>query len=139
MNDGVVYGTSNTVFQSGNTTFNGNQSGLGNAIYQLGNLTIPSGKAFNHVFPPELRVSGNLAISGSFNHNTNQLILNGSDNQSIDHASNNLALHGLQVENQANGPSDGGYGISLNTNLNINSSLELYDGIIVSAHSGWKM
>ena len=133
MNDGVVYGTSNTVFQSGNTTFNGNQSGLGNAIYQLGNLTIPSGKAFNHVFPPELRVSGNLAISGSFNHNTNQLILNGSDNQSIDHASNNLALHGLQVENQANGPSDGGYGISLNTNLNINSSLELYDGIIVSA------
>lgn len=133
MNDGVVYGTSNSVFQSGNTIFNGNQSGLGNALYQLGNLTIPSGKAFNHVFPPELRISGNLSISGSFNHNTNQLILNGSKNQSIDHTSNNLVLHGLQVENQADGPSDGGYGISLNTNLSINSSLELNDGMVVSA------
>ncbi|WP_300354656.1 hypothetical protein [Fluviicola sp.] len=133
MNDGVVYGTSNSVFQSGNTTFNGNQSGLGNAVYQLGNLNIPLGKAFNHVYPPELHISGNLNISGSFNHNTNQLILNGSDDQSVDHTSNNLILHGLQIENQANGPSDGGYGISLNTNLSIGSSLELYDGILVSA------
>lgn len=132
-NYGVVNGTTNSLFQSGNTTFTGSQTTFDNGIYQLEHITIPVGKALNHVSPPELRISGNINILGSFNHNSNQLILNGSKNQMIDHNSNNLILHGLQVKNKANGPSDGGYGISLNTNLSISSNLALLDGIIVSA------
>jgi hypothetical protein len=133
INDGVVFGTNNSFFQSGNTMLNGNPNGPGNAIYQLGNVTIPSGKSLVHIFPAELRISGNMEIVGSFNHNSNQLILNGTTNQTINQPSNNLTLHGLQVENQANGPADGGYGIALNTNVNISNYLYLFDGIIVSA------
>ncbi len=133
MNDGVVFGTSNSLFQSGNTIFNGNTNGSGTAVYQLGNLMVPAGKTLNHVFPIILRISGNMNILGSFNHNSNQLILNGTKNQSIDHSSNNLLFHGLQVKNKANGPLDGGYGISLNTTITINDYLDLNDGIIVSA------
>lgn len=133
INDGVVFGTNNSLFQSGNTMLNGNPNGPGNAIYQLGNVTIPAGKSLVHIFPTELRISGNMDILGSFNHNTNQLILNGTTHQTINQPSNNLTLHGLQVENQANGPADGGYGIALNTNVNISNYLYLYDGIIVSA------
>jgi hypothetical protein len=133
INDGVVFGTNTSFFQSGNTMLNGNPNGLGNAVYQLGNVTVPSGKSLVHIFPVELHISGNMDILGSFNHNNNQLILNGTKNQTINHTSNNLALHGLQVQNQANGPSDGGYGISLNTNININNNLQLNDGIIVCA------
>lgn len=132
MNDGVVYGTNTSLFQSGNTIFNGT-TGLGTAVYQLGNLTVPAGKTFNHVYPAELGISGDMHIVGAFTHNTNQLILNGPVNQQINHASNNLILHGLQVRNTANGPTDGGYGISLNTNIRVNSTLELFDGIVVSA------
>ena len=132
MNDGVVYGSSNSLFQSGNTTFNGNTNGSGIAVYQLGNLTVPTGKTLNHVYPILLRISGNMNILGSFNHNTNRLILNGTKNQSIDHAANNLTFHGLTVENKANGPADGGYGISLNTTITITDMLDLADGIIVS-------
>lgn len=133
INDGVVFGTNTAFFQSGNTMLNGNPNGLGNAVYQLGNVTVPSGKSLIHVFPPELRINGNIDILGSFNHNSNQLILNGTKNQTINHSSNNLTLHGLQVQNQANGPADGGYGISLNTNLSINAQLLLNDGMIQSA------
>lgn len=133
INDGVVFGTNTSFFQSGNTMLNGNPNGLGNAVYQLGNVTVPSGKALTHIFPAALHISGNMDILGSFNHNSNQLILNGTKNQTINHASNNLTLHGLQVQNQANGPADGGYGISLNTNLSINALLLLNDGMILSA------
>ncbi len=131
MNDGVVYGSNTSFFQSGNTLLNGNTNGLGIAVYQLGNLSIPSGKSMIHIFPAELRISGNMDILGSFNHNSNQLILNGTKNQSINQPSNNLILHGLQVKNKANGPADGGYGISLNTATSITAMLVLEDGIIV--------
>ena len=133
INDGVVFGTNTSFFQSGNTMLNGNPNGPGNAVYQLGNVLVPSGKSLVHIFPAELRISGNIDFQGSFNHNTNQLILNGTKNQTINQASNNLSLHSLQVKNQANSPADGGYGISLNTNLNVANYLYLYDGIIVSA------
>lgn len=133
MNNGVVYGSDNTLFQSANTTFNGFNTGIGIALYQLGNLTVPTGKTFNHVYPFILRISGNMNILGSFNNNSNQLIWNGTKNQSIDHAANNLTFYALQVENKANGPIDGGYGISLNTTINIINMLDLTDGIIVSA------
>lgn len=132
-NNGVIHGTSNSIFQCGNTTFTGNQTSPENGIYQLEHLTVPAGKYLNHVSPPELRISGNMTVSGSFSHNANQLTLNGSKNQTIDHSSNNLILHGLQVKNRADGPSDGGYGISLNTTVSISQFLNLYDGIIVSA------
>lgn len=132
MNDGVVYGSNNSFFQSGNTVFNGNTNGSGLAVYQLGNLMVPAGKTFNHVFPIVLRISGNMNVLGSFNHNSNRLILNGTKNQSIDHAANNLTFYDLQVENKANGPADGGYGISLNTTVTITDMLDLADGIIVS-------
>lgn len=133
INDGVVFGTSNSMFQSGNTLLNGNTNGSGTAVYQFGNVTVPSGKSLVHIFPIELRISGNMDILGSFNHNSNRLILNGTKNQSINHASNNLIFHGFEVRNQANGPADGGYGISLNTNITINNELQLNDGIIVCA------
>ena len=131
MNDGAVYGTSNSFFQSGNTIFTGNTNSLSDPAYQLGNLTVPVGKTFTHVSPVILQISGNIDLLGSFNHNSNRLILNGTKNQSINHSSNNLILHGFEIRNQANGPSDGGYGISLNTNITVNNYIELNDGIIV--------
>lgn len=133
VNDGAVYGTSNSFFQSGNTIFTGNTNSLSDPAYQLGNLTVPSGKTLTHVSPVILQISGNMDILGSFNHNSNRLILNGTKNQSINHASNNLIFHGFEVRNQANGPADGGYGISLNTNMTINNYMDLHDGIIVCA------
>lgn len=133
INDGVVFGTSNSMFQSGNTLLNGNTNGSGTAVYQFGNVTVPSGKSLVHIFPIELRISGNMDILGSFNHNSNQLTLNGLKNQAVSHSSNNLVLHRLWVQNGANGPADGGYGISLNTNITINNELQLNDGIIVCA------
>ncbi|TSJ41351.1 T9SS type A sorting domain-containing protein [Fluviicola chungangensis] len=132
MNDGVVYGTNTSFFQSGNTIFNGT-TGLGTAVYQLGNLTVPAGKTFNHVYPAELGISGDMNIVGAFTHNSNQLILNGPVNQQVNHSSNNLIFHGLHIRNTANGPSDGGYGISLNTNISVSTTMELFDGIVVSA------
>lgn len=129
LNDGNVYASDTSLFVSGNTLFNGNGS------YQLNFLTIPAGKTLNHISPAILRVSGDLVISGSFNHNSNTLELNGSKNQSVNQTSNNLLLHSLRVQNTANGPGDGGYGISLNTSLSIASALELNDGIIVCAPS----
>lgn len=126
-NNGSVYAADSSLFQSGNTVFNGNGS------YQLDFLTIPTGKSLTHITPQVLSVSGDLLISGSFNHNSNILELNGSRNQIVTHTSNNLALYGLRTQNAAGGPADGGYGISLNTSVTIASQLELNDGIIVCA------
>lgn len=126
-NNGTVYAADSSLFQSGNTVLNGNGS------YQLDFVTIPSGKSLTHISPQVLSVSGDLLISGSFNHNSNLLELNGSRNQIVTHAANNLSLSGLRIQNTAAGPADGGYGISLNTPMNISSQLDLNDGIIVCA------
>ncbi len=124
-NKGAVYTADSSLFISGNTVLNG----TGN--YQLDFLTIPTGKSLTHISPLVLSVSGDLSILGSFNHNSNTLELNGSKNQTIDQAANNLMLSSLHIENTANGPVDGGYGISLNTSLSISSQLQLTDGMIV--------
>ncbi|WP_343633830.1 T9SS type A sorting domain-containing protein [Fluviicola sp.] len=124
-NNGSVYAADSSLFLTGNTVFNGNGS------YQLDFLTIPTGKSLTHISPLVLSVSGDLSVSGSFNHHSNILNLNGSKNQVVDHASNNLMLYGLRIENNANGPADGGYGISLNTSVNISSELQLNNGIVV--------
>jgi hypothetical protein len=129
LNDGSVYASDTSLFLSGTTIFNGNGS------YQLNFLTIPAGKTLNHVSPAILKVSGDMIIAGAFNHNSNILELNGSRNQSVSQPSNNLLLHSLRIQNSADGPVDGGYGISLNTSVSITSALELNDGIIVCAPS----
>jgi len=126
-NNGSVYATDTSLFLSGNTIFNGNGS------YQLHFLTIPAGKTLNHIAPPVVRVSGDLTVSGSFNHNSNILELNGAKNQLVTCSSNNLALYGLRMQNTATGPADGGYGVALNTSLTLSGSLELNDGILVCA------
>lgn len=128
-NDGRIHARDSSLFLSGNTTFTGNGS------YQLDFLTVPAGKTLNHTNPIIMRVSGDLSISGSFNHNTNILELNGFRNQTIDHSSNNLTLYNLRVQNSANGPADGGYGISLNTSVSVSEWMELSDGIVVCAPS----
>lgn len=126
-NDGQIYAADTSLFISGNSLFNG----TGN--YQLNFLTIPTGKSLTHISPLVLSVSGDLSINGSFGHNSNVLELNGSKNQHFQVSAMNLNLNGLRVQNTANGPIDGGYGISLNTSLNIAALLELTDGMIVSA------
>ncbi|AEA45824.1 hypothetical protein Fluta_3858 [Fluviicola taffensis DSM 16823] len=125
-NNGVVQGQDSSFFQSGNTSINGSGS------YQLANVNVPLGKIFNHISPVSLRINGNISISGIFNSNGNTVVLNGIKNQVVNHTLNNLILGGLIVENKANGPADGGFGVSLNTNLSLSSLLELNDGIIVS-------
>jgi hypothetical protein len=124
-NNGTLYAADSSMFLSGNTVLNGTGS------YQFDFLAIPTGKSLTHISPLVMSVSGDLTILGSFNHNSNTLRLNGSKNQLIDQASNNLMLSGLRIQNTANGPLDGGYGISLNTSVSISSLLELNDGIIV--------
>lgn len=127
MNDGTVHAADSSLFLAGNTVLNGT------GTYQLDFVTIPTGKSLTHIAPQVLSVSGDLLISGSFNHNSNTLELNGSRNQIVTHAANNLALYGLRTQNTASGPADGGYGISLNTPVTIASTLELQDGIMVCA------
>ena len=124
-NNGKVHASDSSLFFSGNTVLNGTGS------YQFNFLTIPAGKSLTHISPLVLSVSGDLLILGTFNHNSNTLELNGSKNQIIDQASNNLMLYALRTGNTANGPIDGGYGISLNTSVMISSLLELNDGIVV--------
>ncbi|WP_430402685.1 T9SS type A sorting domain-containing protein [Fluviicola sp.] len=126
-NDGTIYATDTSLFQAGNTIFNGT------GTYQLNFMNVPTGKSLTHSSPLVMSISGDISIAGSFSHNANTLVLNGSKNQVFTVNSNNLSLSGLRVENKANGPADGGYGISLNTSLNISTLLELNDGIVVSA------
>lgn len=126
-NNGSVYAADTSLFQSGNSTLNG----TGN--YQFDFVTIPGGKTLNHLAPAAIQVSGDFSVSGSFNHSTNILELNGTKNQQITSSSNNLQLYGLRVQNSANGPADGGYGIALNTGITVSGSLELNDGRVVCA------
>ncbi|MGV3612160.1 MAG: hypothetical protein ACO1N0_14470 [Fluviicola sp.] len=124
-NNGSVYAADSALFMTGNTVLNGTGS------YQFDFLTIPTGKSLTHLSPLVMSVSGDLSILGSFNHTSNTLQLNGSKNQLVYQPSNNLMLNSLIISNAANGPVDGGYGISLNTSVNISSQLQLNDGIIV--------
>lgn len=128
-NAGVVFHQGNSLFQTGNSILNGN------GIYQFSHVTIPTGKSLNHISPLLLSVSGNLDVLGSFSHNSNKLALNGTKHQTVHTASGNLNLFDIRVNNAANGPADGGYGIDLQSSLTISNQLELTDGIIVSAAS----
>ncbi len=126
-NAGVVFHTGNALFQTGNSVFNGS------GIYQLSHVIIPTGKSLNHISPLLLSVSDTLDILGSFSHNSNKLALNGTKHQTVHTASGNLNLFDIEINNAANGPADGGYGINLQTSLTISNQLKLTDGIIVSA------
>lgn len=125
-NNGVVHAMDSATFLSGNTLLNGN------GTYQLDFVTIPVGKSLTHISPFILSISGDMSVLGSFNHNSNTLVWNGSKNQAVT-STNNLNLSGLRIENTSNGPVDGGYGISLNTSVTVSTLLELVDGIVVSA------
>lgn len=125
-NDGVFHSTGGSLFKSGNSTLNGTGS------YQFDQLDIPALKLLNHVTPALISVSGHLSVSGTFNHNNNKLVLNGLTQQTLTATAVGLNLYDLEVDNKANGPADGGYGVSLNNHLNITHSLNLTDGIIES-------
>lgn len=126
-NAGVVFHTGNALFQTGNSTLNGT------GIYQFSHVTVPAGKSLNHISPLLVSVNGNLDVLGSFSHNSNKLALNGTKHQTVHTTSGNLNLFDIEVNNAANGPADGGYGIDLQTSLAISNQLELTDGIIVSS------
>jgi len=122
-NDGVFHATA-SLFKSGNTTLDGT------GRYQFDTLTIPASRLLNHVSPAAIFVSGDIQVAGTFNPNSNQLILNGTSQQAVTATSAGLNLYDLEIANAANGPTDGGYGISLNNHLNIAHALVLTDGIV---------
>lgn len=128
-NAGIVFHRGNSLFQTGNSVLNGS------GAYQFSRVTIPAGKSLNHISPLLISVSGNLEVLGSFSHNSNKLVLNGEEHQIVHTGSGNLNLFDLEVNNAANGPTDGGYGIDLQTSLTISNQLELTDGILVSSAS----
>ncbi|HLP53444.1 MAG TPA: T9SS type A sorting domain-containing protein [Fluviicola sp.] len=123
-NAGVFHAEDASFFRSGNTTLSGTGS------YQFDQLEIPSLKLLNHVSPATIAVSGDINVAGTFNHNNNQLVLNGETQQAITTTALGLNLYDLEVANKANGPVDGGYGVSLYNNLHIAHSLALTDGIV---------
>ncbi len=128
-NEGIFHAAGDGLFTSGNTTLTGTGS------YQFDRLNVPAAKTLSHVTPATISVSGDLEVSGVFNHNSNRLILNGALQQEITATTLGLNLYDLQVNNAANGIADGGYGITLNSNLYISHSFDLEDGIIESVAS----
>lgn len=123
-NEGVFFAREGGRFSSGNTTLDG--SGL----YQFDVLYIPALKLLNHVSPALLSVSGAIDVAGAFNHGNNKLVLNGISQQALTAPALGLTLYDLEIVNRANGPADGGYGITLNCPLTISHELHFTDGII---------
>lgn len=113
---GVFHASADALFQSGNSTISGTGS------YQFGKLTVPGGKSFVHTTPQVVAASGDLLVNGVFNHNANELILNGTQPQSVSGLAG-LSFHDLEVANES-------AGVELVNNLSITHHLELTDGIV---------
>lgn len=118
-NNGVFYAEGGSLFTSGNTTLNGTGS------YQFAQLTIPALKLLNHVMPALVSVSGNMQVSGTFSHNNNKLVLNGSLTQSLTASGTGFNLYDLEIASEAENAA-----VVLNSNANIAHQLLLTDGIV---------
>ncbi len=123
-NTGVFHATSGSVFDAGNVTI---LTGTGG--YQFAKLDISTPSVLQQTVPM-IAVSEDLIATGTYSVVNNKLLLNGTQQQPVTGPVAGLDLFDLEVNNTANGPTDGGYGIALQTNMNIRNNLHFTDGII---------
>ena len=109
------------VASSGSVRILGNTSLFGTGFYQFHHFSITPTGNFSHVSPNNLRIRGDFANFGVFNHAQNQLILNGDSQQSISGATI-TTFNCLNISNPA--------GILMNQSFDISNFLSLNLGVI---------
>ena len=114
-NEGGIVSLSGYVNIVGNTTLNGT------GFYQFHDFSITPTGNFSHVSPSIMRIHGDFTNNGSFNHASNQLVLNGAVQQIID-GSTTTTFNQLTISNPA--------GILMNQSFNISNFLDLNVGVI---------
>ena len=118
-NAGVFRGSFSTITINGNTTLQGS------GIYDFHSIAINNAASLNHVAPTNISVKGNITNNGIFTHNANTVNLTGTTAQQISGASP-TTFHDLVVNHTSTG-------ITLNQNIQINNSLTLTNGKIISS------
>ena len=118
-NAGVFRGYFSTI------TINGNTSLQGTGIYDFHSIAINNAVTLNHVAPTFISVKGNITNNGTFTQNLNTVNLTGTTAQQISGPSS-TTFHDLVINHSSTG-------ITLNQNIQVNNSLTLTNGKIISS------
>ncbi|MDT8411637.1 MAG: T9SS type A sorting domain-containing protein [Vicingaceae bacterium] len=118
-NNGAFRGVFSTI------TFNNNTTLQGSGVYDFHGLTINPTFALNHVAPTNISVKGNFTNNGTFTHNANTVNFTGTSAQQISGAST-TTFYNLVINHSSTG-------ITLNQNIQVNNSLTLTNGKLISS------
>lgn len=118
-NAGVFYGYFSSI------TFNNSTILQGTGVYDFHGVVISNSFTLNHLSPNNIFVKGNMTNNGTFNANNNHVHLTGTTAQQI---SGTSATHfyDLTVNHSSTG-------VTLNSDLQVDNSLTLTNGKIVSS------
>lgn len=116
--------------KSGTARFSGNTELQGSGTYQFHDVTILASGTVNHISPQTISVSGSLYTPGTFIHNLNTLVINGTSLQSW-FGSSGVTLNNLTMNNIA--PPNLFSGIWIDIPATITGHLELTQGYIATS------
>ncbi|KJS05692.1 MAG: hypothetical protein VR77_07550 [Flavobacteriales bacterium BRH_c54] len=118
-NAGVFYGYFSTITINGNTTLQGT------GVYDFHSIAINNAVTLNHVAPTSISIKGDITNNGAYTHNNNTVNLTGTAAQQISGPSS-TTFYDLVVNHTSTG-------ITLNQNIQVNNSLTLTSGKIISS------
>ena len=118
-NSGVFRGYFSTITVNGNTTLQGT------GIYDFHSIAINNAVTLNHVAPTNISIKGDITNNGAYIHNNNTVHLTGTTTQQISGPSS-TTFYDLVVNHTSTG-------ITLNQNIQVNNSLTLTSGKIISS------
>ena len=118
-NTGVFYGYFSTITINGNTTLQGT------GVYDFHSIAINNAVILNHVAPTSISIKGDITNNGAFVHNSNTVNLTGTTAQQISGPSS-TTFYDLVLNHASTG-------ITLNQNIQVNNSLTLTNGKLISS------
>lgn len=118
-NTGVFYGYFSTITINGNTTLQGT------GVYDFHSIAINNAVTLNHIAPTNISIKGDITNNGTYIHNNNTVTLTGTTAQQISGPSS-TTFYDLVVNHTSTG-------ITLNQNIQVNNSLTLTNGKIISS------
>jgi hypothetical protein len=124
-NEGNLWADASVYFVSGDSQWGGN------GVYQFSDIWVSAMRSVTVVTVEPVYISRNFTFmqNALFESGTGKIVLNGTEHQYVI-AGDTLTFHDLEINNHANGPADGGYGVTLSHSIAVTHDLSFVDGVL---------